>query len=320
MEHINAEPKQFSSELVEYRPLTYNEQSLGLTHWETIFGFSRDCFERYYSLAASPDYQVGDTLGAWYQRSLISTVHICRLKCEWNDEIFLCGGIALVATLAEYRCHGLSRHLLNLAIEKMKNEGFHFSFLGTDQPGHYAALDWEESNVPYLTIKLNEDNAGSMAKWSPFDVCKLIPIYKTRKRPLQFQRSKSYFEHWVGWDWRRTSAIVNIIDDGYIVLSAPDEEEKRWTVIEWKAPNEDTENVLFKSAASEALKRGTKNLRIDTLPQYLDKQHFRELGHLTEKQNNNIMLRNINLPMEKYKELLQLYESGKAVWWRGDWF
>ncbi|CAF4283372.1 unnamed protein product, partial [Rotaria sordida] len=48
-----------------------------------------------------------------------------------NNQTYLCGVISNVATLAEFRNQGLSRQLLQQAINKMEQEAFDISLLGT---------------------------------------------------------------------------------------------------------------------------------------------------------------------------------------------
>ncbi|CAF0969217.1 unnamed protein product [Didymodactylos carnosus] len=226
---------QFNNESVMYRPLTNSEQSAALTHWRRNFPTTKpDFFDRYYS-CASPTYVEGDTLGAFYEGSLVSTVHICRLKPhEWNDDTLLCGGIANVPTVSAYRCHGLSSHLLTLAIENMTKEGFHYSLLGTDRYNHYAALGWEQLHLTYTIVQLDQNlltTTSDTSKWIPFTSMVNFPdlstLYENNVRPLQFERSPSYFEHWVGWNWRKSSAFINVLQGkGYIVLSIPDDEDE----------------------------------------------------------------------------------------------
>ena len=72
------------------------------------------------------------SLGTWNENDrLVSVVHIRRMRfrSNQNNEIYLCGVISNVTTLPQYRNQGLSRRLLQYAIDKMKQDDFDISML-----------------------------------------------------------------------------------------------------------------------------------------------------------------------------------------------
>ncbi|CAF0855598.1 unnamed protein product [Adineta steineri] len=85
------------------------EQQEAVDLWCSMFKTNPNVEKSYFSLDVSPNYVEVDTLGAWYNDKLISTVYIRRLTLfsNENNDKYLCGGISNVATLEEYRNHGL---------------------------------------------------------------------------------------------------------------------------------------------------------------------------------------------------------------------
>ena len=133
----------FDLSSVVYRHVEKHEQQQALDMWHSIFHNTPRFCERYFSTDASPHYREGDTLGAWYNDRLVSTVYIRRLILSSREEHheFVCGGIGNVATVAEYRRQGLSRHLLKMALEKMRaSHEFDICMLGTEKHEHYLTL------------------------------------------------------------------------------------------------------------------------------------------------------------------------------------
>ena len=95
-------------------------------------------------------------------------MHICRLILHNDDETYLCGDIANVATLPEYRERGISRHLLEQAVDRMKNEGFHISILYSIRHSHYEYAGFEPCSLSrQLLIDLNRsiDNTSISLKF-----------------------------------------------------------------------------------------------------------------------------------------------------------
>lgn len=95
-----------SRSLITFRPVKNSEHEKVIELWQTAFDPKGDgYFERYLSPIASPNYQDGDTLGAWSNANnqLVSVVHIRRviLRSSYN-ETFVCGIISNVATAPDF--------------------------------------------------------------------------------------------------------------------------------------------------------------------------------------------------------------------------
>ena len=303
------------------RPLSASEQEAALHLWQEVFGAPSGYFERYYD-GADVGYQEGDTLGVWDGAMLVSAVHLCRRPVVWAGGELLCGGIANVATLPDYRRQGLSRQLLARLIAKMEREEFRFSLLGTGTPGHYAALGWEMTHRPRASVKLSPVEPDADVVWEGVGpVAPLRGSYDAGPRPLQFLRFPSYFEGWVGWEWRRRSAqVASRPGCGYLVLDASAGPDQAAAVLEWRAVDAETELFLLKTAASEAGRRGCPELALETLPQHLGLGHLDSLGEVVRHVESDGMIRNIGLPLDLYHQVRECYRSGQAAWWSGDGF
>ena len=303
------------------RPVAATEQAQAISLWNNVFNETSGFFERYYS-DADPGYRDGDTLGAWSGERLVSAVHLCRRPTVWGSETLLCGGIANVATLPDFRRQGLSRRLLEMAIVHMEGEGFHFSLLGTGVHGHYSALGWEQTRAPRVTIQLNPEVGLAERSWRRLDTMDGLPeLYAEQPRPLQFVRPDAYFDEWVGWNWRRSpKQVLEMPERGYIVLDIPEEPDLIVNATEWRAADTETEQQLLRAAAGESLRRGHTHLSLDALPQYLEEGFLHALGAVSAYWEEGAMTRNIAMPEDQYRRLVQEYHAGNAVWWPGDGF
>jgi hypothetical protein len=326
---------------VIYRPVEKQEQGQALDLWYSIFGADNPgCFERDFNVYASPINQEGDTIGAWCDGQLVSAIHIRRIILQSrNDGMkYLCGGMSNVATLQKYRNQGFSQHLLRLAIERMEqSDQFDLSLLGTGQYKHYSALGWEQIQVPdTFTIEWkNSDPNMSNVEWCSAsnifssDRDLILAMHSRNPREYQFDRSPSTaFEHWVGWNWQLHKAIIYIHrekESGYVVIGKPDNLNDIF-VSEWRASNVDVEKKLLTIAAEEIRRRQqqqqqTNIIRFHGLPQYMTINELEQWGGTIKiDSNEDMMIRNIRLPVETIDKIKLAYSKGSATFWPGDSF
>ena len=330
-------PKTLHETSITYRSVAKNEQVEAIELWKIVFEPKGDgYFERYFLSTASPHYQEGDTLGAWSNNDLlVSVVHIRRIYLRSaNNETFLCGVISNVATLTEFRYQGLSRQLLQQAIEKMEREGFDLSTLGTGRSTHYLPLGWEpvKTRIQYV-INVSDPIfcSNPETSWIPTSSISfyddLLEIYSTHPRVYQFDRyPSSIFEYWIGWHWQEDLAHIFVLPNkrGYVIISQPDGKDCDICVSEWRAFDIDAETTLLNMAAAEIRRRYRRNsFLLHTLPQYTS---LKLLGwdrdKLISEQNEDVMIRNIRLPNDKFREIKATYEKedGKATFWPGEYF
>lgn len=320
-----------------YRPVKRHEEQQALDLWYTVFKTAPGFFERYFDKQASPRYQEGDTVGAWVNEKLISAVHIRRLYMRSRDDNteYLCGAIANVATLEEYRKNGYSRILLQMAIKTMEDNEFDISVLGTGKPNHYSPLGWEQISLPSpISIEWNHfsNSSGDPSLWhSTTDTLTsngqtLLDIHSTKPRTYQINRSPlSMYQYWIGWNWRQENAIVYVLGDvqqGYVVITKPDDVDNVY-VSEWRASNVDIERKLLKLAANEIHRRQPqrKVIRFHTVPQYMSLEELEQwVGTVTVSKNDHTMIRNIRLSNEILEKIKAAYSSGHATFWTGDYF
>jgi predicted N-acetyltransferase YhbS len=300
------------------RPVEPAEHGQALALWQTVFGAMPGYFERYYD--ADPGYRPGDTLGAWDGGRLVSAVHLCRRPAAWRGGALLCGGIANVATLPEFRRQGLSRRLLEQTIVKMEAEGFAYSLLGTGVHGHYAALGWEPARGLQAMLTPAPPPAPD-AVWTPVEAAApLEALYPFSPRPLQFARDDRYFDGWAAWNWRRPGvSLLTRPGQGYAVLELAADAEYA-TLLEWRAADEASERALIGAAAAEALGRGRTSLGLTALPQYGGEALLRSLGGVQRHVDGGGMIRRVGLSPEEYAPVRAAYASGEAAWWPADGF
>ncbi|CAF4326067.1 unnamed protein product [Rotaria socialis] len=287
---------------------------------QAVFGPKGDgYFEGYFLPTASPNYREGDTLGAWSADNLlVSAVHIRRITLRSDNKTFLCGVVSNMATLAEFRNQGLSRRLLTLAIEKMEKEDFDLSILGTGRSNHYLSLGWEPITVRINYVinipdKLSSSNYEapwvSVSSITSFD--QLHEFYSVYPRSYQFDRDSSImFEHWIGWHWQEDLAYICVLPNerGYAIISQSDGKH----------------GDLLRMAATEIRRRYRRNnFLLYTLPQYtsLMSLGWDDTGLISE-QNDDIMIRNIRLADDLFKNIKAAFENEneKATIWPGEYF
>ncbi|CAF0789509.1 unnamed protein product [Adineta steineri] len=182
-----------------YRYVEKHEQQEAADLWCSIFKTNPNVEKSYFSLDVSPNYPEGDTLGAWYNDKSIN-----------------------VATIEEYKNHGLSPHLLQMAIEKMeKSNEFILSMLSTRRPSHYSIFGWEQ--VPQPIKIINEWKTISSINidvvWRPIsdlsskDIEFLDKIHSNNLRIHPIDRSPSrIFKHWVKMRWESKAAIICVYE------------------------------------------------------------------------------------------------------------
>lgn len=315
-----------------YRHVEKDEQEEALNLWCSIFNNSRELESRYFSSETSSLYQEGDTLGAWHNSQLVSTIHIRRFIVRSNDDHdkeYLCAGITNVVTAPEYRRRGISRHLLQMVVDKLENsDEFHLSMLGTNNPNHYVNFGWEQVLMPAEILvdwtKLNVSNAN--VEWHSVSYMinvhseLLFHIYSNNRRKYQMNRSPlSIFQQWVKGRWENSDAIMYLHEkhdeQGYVVIGQPDQ-EKECSILEWQTSSIDIEKKLLSLAAKEIQRRhkSIKFIRLFALPQYLTRNDFIEwIGPFHIDVNSNLMMRNIRLSVNVYDQMKTAYRNGDDV-------
>ena len=327
---------QCSSSII-YRSVNKDQEYQAIDLWKRVFEPKSDgYFERYFSLDSSPEYIQGDTLGAWSNNDvLVSIVHIRRMYFVSNkNERYLCGVISNVGTDPKYRSQGLSRKLLQQAIEKMKNENFHFSVLGTGQSHHYSPLGFQSIRIPtqylihILDHFISDDHQASWISSSSISFYdQLFQIYSRNTREYQYDRnSPLMFKEWIGWHWRNNNSFIYILpnEKGYVLISQPDGKGSDRCLSEWRASDADSEQILLNVAAMEIHRRyHRKKFYLHTYPQYLSLESFQwNSNQLVFEQNEDIMILNIHLEDQLFQYIKEAFQSkdGRAAIWPGEYF
>jgi ribosomal protein S18 acetylase RimI-like enzyme len=119
----------------------------------------------------------------------------------------LVGAVTCVATRKSARGRGHARHLLDLALAAMCEEGCAWSLLFTDVPGYYERLGWKTMATRYREGALAGERPRLASGYTvePFDPtdpsgwAALAETYNryNAKRPLCLARSPEYWRSWV---------------------------------------------------------------------------------------------------------------------------
>lgn len=301
------------------RPLLAAEQRAALDLWGTVFSVGRGYFARYFN--GDPWHEPGDTLGAWLDGELVSTVHVCRRPLVWDGITLLCGGIANVATLPAYRRGGLSRRLLRMALKRMEDEQFSCSLLATGVPGHYKALGWERLPLPCPRITLLPPHGPPARFAMPSVTDDHAALYASSPRPLQMERPRPYFQNWAGKSWASSpdNRLCTLPGRGYLLAATPPPGGEPVRVLEWRARDAEAEADLFEGAANWAAETGHTQLQAFGGPQH-GPAAWEVLGPVEPTINDDWMLRRIVMPEPTYRTMQSLYEQGTAAWWPADGF
>ncbi|CAF4325844.1 unnamed protein product, partial [Rotaria magnacalcarata] len=97
---------------------------------------------------------------------------------------------------------------------------------------------------------------------------------------------------------------------GYAVISQPDGKHGDVCISEWRAVDIDVETKLLRMAATEVRRRYRRNnFLLYTLPQYtsLMSLGWDDIGLISE-QNDDIMIRNIRLADDLFKNIKAAFE------------
>jgi GNAT superfamily N-acetyltransferase len=129
-------------------------------------------FERFYTLEPSPRNQADEILGAFHDGKLVSMVHVRPLtfRLRNDNREYMCAYVSGVTTLEEHRKRGYSRHLLQIALDKMEKDGrFDMILLHSLVPNHYSVLGWELMATPgIVTIEWKDfQPTGDNVEWRP---------------------------------------------------------------------------------------------------------------------------------------------------------
>lgn len=129
------------------------------------------------------------------------------------------GGIGGVATLQEYRGRGYMSQLLNFAIAKMRQEGYHFSVLWGDRQ-RYGAFGWERGVLAWEFLvthrSLIRSGVPKAKAWkydgSEGDLESIIRMHEAE--PIRVLRSPETYSLLL----RKAGVQVWLSEDAYLVL------------------------------------------------------------------------------------------------------
>lgn len=304
---------------VTIRPVNAAEHKLAIDLWLDVFGVEPEYFTRY--CAGDPWYRPGDTLGAWVDDTLVSTVHLCRRPMKWKGRVITMAGIANVATRPEYRGKCLAASLLKTLEEKLQADDCDYAMLGTGIPEFYERLGWERLALAQFQTTLDR----TVPKAS--GVCEevghmhsVLPLYELSARPLLPVRTEEYMLGWVSYERNKLDSYTWVIPEcGYIMVRLPGEIGRTAEVSEWSAVDSDTEELLFRQALAAAQTHGAANICFGAMPQFINPAFIGSLaGIVTYDPEPGAMIKNIRLPDDDYTAIKAALNSGQAPCWVAD--
>ena len=121
---------------MEIRALKESEKEECIAFWRSIWPGDNDAYFRRY-LEGDVEWLPYYTQVAVDCGRIVSSAHICKRTVACGDFRLQMGGVANVATLPEYRGHGINSECLSTAIRVMEADAMDFSLLFTGIPGYY---------------------------------------------------------------------------------------------------------------------------------------------------------------------------------------
>lgn len=305
------------------RPIEPMEQSLAESLWEKLFAPADDHFYRYFQ--KDPWYKPGDTMGAFVGSRLVSSAHICRRPVEIDEERIWMAGLACVGTLSEHQKKGPSRELLLRLTNQLETERLGFGLALGGDSRELKSCGWVPFITPEVTLRIKEaPEHPKLVDDFPISALSLIKLHhQSYHYPLFFRRPEKYFNNWCEWYWSKevwNAVILNIVDGGYAVITVPCGDEAPVWLVELRAVGRLAEDYLLKGVVSWAVRRGKSIVRMDFIPPKTGLDLLRKLGDVRVNKIHRGMIRNLNLPDKRFKSILDMYETGKAVWWASDRF
>jgi len=209
-----------------FRAVRPEEQEACLTLWARVFSPNEDFFERYFR---DTHWQPHYTRVCEVDGTLVAAVQLVRRPVRLaNGHTVWMAGIANVATLPEYRGHGLASQLLRDLHAVMDSEDFTFGLLFTGIHEFYARLGWERLPLPLYEAVPKPAELGNW-RFRVADETELPYLQRWyadfyADHPLSVARDDTYWRVWTRWHdpaWRNKFYIAE--DDtgtprGYLAL------------------------------------------------------------------------------------------------------
>jgi GNAT superfamily N-acetyltransferase len=212
--------------MIEFRSLRQDELDAWFEHCVYVFGNGisdpvlKGLFINHYYM--DPDRDLEGILVAVLEGQILSTVRIFYRTAYFFGKEIRVGGIGEVSTRAEYQGKGLAYHLLEDAIQQMKDREVDISMLrGTS--GIYSKLGWRKTTTYTQVSKLVESNELPY-RMRPVDFDHEIPLLKAIHKEYSekfngaFTRDDYYWRYWVKMEGRNVWVIEDNNDKviGYI--------------------------------------------------------------------------------------------------------
>lgn len=306
-----------------FRPIEPTEQTLAESFWKRLFAPADDHFYRYFQM--DPWYKPGDTMGAFFGSRLVSTAHLCRRPVEIDEERIWMAGLACIGTLPEHEKKGPKRELLLKMTNQLETNRLGFGLaLGSDLK-ELKSSGWVNFITPEVTLRIkNQPETPKLVDDFPISAMSLIKLHhQSFHYPLFFRRPEKYFNNWCEYYWSRdvwNAVILGIVDGGYAVITVPSGDEAPVWLVELRAVGRLAEDYLLRGVVSWALRKGKIVVCMDFIPPKTGLDLLRKMGDVRVIKTQRGMIRNLNLPDKQFRSILDMYETGKAVWWASDRF
>lgn len=205
---------------VIYRAIEKHEEPEAMRLWTTVFEVGDWLFQS--NLDAETTRRLHQTLVAVEDGKIVSAVQYFIRHTRWSDgSINKMGAIANVATYEEARKKGHSGKLLELAIEKMTQDGCDWSLLFTGVNAHYERYGWKTLKTRYRYGEL-QDKQSTFEDWRVMPInpasdreslYRIEEVYNAynQTRPLTNVRSSHYWE---------TAVLPRMTQPGYVTYTA----------------------------------------------------------------------------------------------------
>ncbi len=240
--------------------------------WHICFGDTKKYMDWYFSEV----YKTENTLALYCDGKLASSLQIIPYTLQQGSQQLLCGYIAGVSTLPQFRYRGFSASLMKKADEVMKKRGYSYSFLIPFNFDFYKKYGYEicKPNFCY------EGEISSLSEFknnAVFKECKKFPkeVYNTFAKTFDtyIKRDESLFNS-VYQGIKNADGFFYETEDSYIIYSVKD---KTMNVLEMAYTTQNgLKNILGFIATQKADRFKIINAKKDDLHTLLKNKEITE--------------------------------------------
>lgn len=198
----------------EFGPLCPEEFEDWVALCGSIFEVGPDYFRRHYE--NDPHRFLASIFVCRDEGTLVSSVRVFHRQVWLDGHPVSMAGIGEVCTLPAYRGVGISRKLLDLAMDYMRREGFVLSLLSTTFFSHYAHQNFQQVSSYRKKVRKPKITATPLRPLDVTSFAEMASLYErySKKAPLSMVRTDDYWRSWCRGEMGEALGLYK--DDGLV--------------------------------------------------------------------------------------------------------